>query len=178
MSVDITGFEESPRATWDKKYMATHYGYRDFEARLTGAMPDPDVPAQVAAATYVFGTNARAINIRNWPHLGDFDGARGTYARSIMIQCAQDAWIVIVSINPRWVMEYIMLVARGVSLADALGQLTTRGVPQTITEVPQFIPAGAMITFRPALGVSVTSWLNTVPGIINFWIEGNVEGAE
>lgn len=178
MSVDISGFEEAPRATWEQKYMANHYGYRDFNAALTTALPVPPTPAWLTANTYVFGTNARAINARNWPNVGDWDGARGVYARSILVQSDQDAWMVISSINPRWVTDYINLIARRISSANALGQLAAAGILQLITEVPQFIPAGAMMTFRPTLGYSVTVYQNIVPGIIRFWIEGNAEGAE
>jgi len=176
MSVNITNFEESPYATWEQKYMATHYGYRDFNVAITG-LP-PITPAQLTAATYVFGTNARAINAMNWPNVGDWDGSRTVFARSIMVQSIQDSWIVISSINPRWVTDYITLIARFVSSTDAIGRLAAVGIPQFITEVPQFIPAGAMITFTPTLGVSVTYYMDTVPGIIRFWIEGNAEGAE
>lgn len=178
MSVDIKNFEESPRATWNQKYMAVHYGYRDFNAALTTALPVPPTPAWLTANTYVFGTNARAINARNWPITGDWDGARPVYARTVMVQCTQDAWIVINSINPRWVTAYITLLARYISSADAIGQLAAAGIPQTITEVPQFIPAGTIMNFSPTLGASITYYQDTLPGIIRFWIQGNAEGGE
>jgi len=176
MSVDITNFEESPRATWEQKYMATHYGYRDFNVAITGV--PPVTPAQIIAATYVFGTNARAINAMNWPNVGDWDGSRTVYARTVTIQCIQDCWIVFRSINPRWVTDYITLIAQGFSSNSAIGRLVLAGITETLTEVPQYMPAGAMITFTPTLGVSVTYYMDTVPGIIRFWIQGNAEGAE
>lgn len=156
--------------------MASHYGYRDFHAGLTTTIPV--TAAQLVDATYSFGTNARALNNRNWPNISDFDGARTVFARSVMVQCTQNAWIALVSICPRWVTDYITLIARDISSTDAVGRLSDLGISQFITEVPQYIPANSMITFHPTLGVSVIFYQVTLPGIIRFWIEGNAEGAE
>jgi len=104
--------------------------------------------------------------------------AQNTYARSIMVQCTQDAWIIISSINPRYIRLYIRYLAEGLTVAQAVARLSGQSIAQTITETPMFIPQDAILTFRPTLGAAVTYYMNAVAGTIRLWIEGNTEGSE
>ncbi len=173
-SVVITPpFYEEPRASQDKRFKARHYSYRDFVSATTTAVP----------VSYTIGTTARAVNARNWPMLGDTRlsteiPAQNTYARSIMVQCTQDAWIIISSINPRYIRLYVRYLAEGLSVAQSVARLAGQGISLTITETPMFIPQVAILTFRPTLGAAVTYYMNTVTGTIRLWIEGNTEGSE
>jgi len=156
---------EEPRATWDKRFKARHYSYRDFHSAATGAAP----------AVYVFGANAGAVSRWNWPTLGDFPTLPGTptmqcYAREVKVLCTENCWVIFVSVNPR----YIALLVTGYTAA----QIAALGVPATITEIAEFIPADEQITWYPTYAVSVAWYQATVPGVIYVWCEGNVEGGE
>ena len=169
----IPPFYQEPHAIDTKKYQARHYNYRDMESASTTAVP----------TTYTFGTTARAVNTRNWPMYGDARRtdeipAQNTYARSVMVQCTQDAWIIISSISPRYVRLYTRYLAEGLSIAQSVARLSGLGIAQTITETPMFIPQDAILTFRPTQGAAVTYYMNTVTGTIRLWIEGNTEGSE
>ena len=158
---------EDPQATWDKRFKARHYAYRDFHSATTGPVP----------AVYVFGTNARAISRWNWPQFGDIPpgvipgGNRmPCYAREVKVLCTEDCWVVFTSVNP----EYVRLVEM-----DYTGdQIAAYGVPMTVTEVPQFLPADEQITWYPTYAISVAWYQATVPGVIYIWAEGNTEGGE
>lgn len=104
--------------------------------------------------------------------------AQNTYARSIMVQCTADAWIIFSSVSPRYIRLYIRYLIEGLTIAQAIAKLSGQGISQTITEVPMFIPANSFMTFRPTLGAAVTYYMNSVAGTIRFWIEGNTEGSE
>ena len=158
---------EEPKATWDKRFKARHYSYRDSHSATTG-LPTPP-------ATYTFGTNARAISRWNWPALGDYTTLPGAptmqcYAREVKVLCTEDCWIIFVSMNPR----YITLLTTGYTTA----QITALGVPATITEVAQFIPADDEITFYPTYGTAIVFYQDTASGTIYISAEGNVEGGE
>ena len=164
---------ESPIASQDKRFKARHYAYRDFTSATTSATP----------VSYTVGTTARAVNARNWPMLGDTRlsteiPAQNTYARSIMVQCTQDAWIIISSVNPRYIRLYVRYLAEGLTVAQAVARLSGQSIALTITETPMFIPQDAILTFRPTLGAAVTYYMNAVAGTIRLWIEGNTEGSE
>ena len=175
---------EDAARTFEKRFMATHYSYRDFYATATGQDPT------AATATYLFGTAARAASPANWPAAknstfnpnGDYREARNCYARSVMVQCTQDAYVMITSLNPRWIRHYIQYIARGISHVDALARLVLDGIAQTLTEPATLIPQNAMITFNPTYGVAITFFfvaaIGQVTGNIRFWIEGNTEGSE
>ena len=156
--------KEALKETWEKRFMQAHYNYRDFHTVATGDDPT------AAAATYVFGTNARAINRDNWPNPGDWPLAGQCYARSIMVQCTQDAWVIITSLNP----HYLMLLAQGYTAA----QIIALGISLTITETPMFIPATALIIFEPTYGSAITFYQSTVSGTIRIWADVNVDGNE
>ncbi len=165
---------EAPKAAQDKRFKARHYTYRDYYSATTAAAP---------ATAYTFGTNARAVNARNWPLIGDTRlsteiEAQNTYARSVMIQCTEDAMFIMISLNPRYIRLYARYLAEGLTAAQAVAKLSGQSISQTITEVPQFIPAAAMITFYPTLGAAMTHFLVTAAGTIRVWIEGNSEGSE
>ena len=158
---------EEPRSTWDKRFKARHYSYRDYHSAATG-LP----------ATYVFGTNARGpglVNRWNWPALGDYPTLPGPpamqcYAREVKVLCTEDCWILFVSVNPR----IIPLLATGYTAA----QVAALGVPATITEIAQFLPADDEVTFYPTYGVAIVFYQSTVSGTIYIWAEGNAEGGE
>lgn len=159
--------QEDLEATWDKRFKQRHYSYRDFYWAATSTTPE----------TYVFGTRARATSRVNWPAVGDFVGQPGTpalpcYGREVMVMCTEDAWIIIVSVNPR----YLTMLATGYTVAQIAAM--TPAVPATITEVAEFIPKNAILTFHPTYGSAIVFWQSTASGIIRIWIEGNVEGTE
>jgi len=156
---------EEPRATWDKRFKSRHYSYRDFHLAVTGAVPQ----------SYVFGANARATSRWNWPALGDYPALPGAptmqcYAREVKVLCTEDCWVMFVSVNPR----YIAFLVTGYTAA----QIAALGVPATITEIAQFIPADDEITFYPTYGTAIVFYQATASGTIYIWCEGNVEGGE
>jgi hypothetical protein len=158
---------EEPRATWDKRYKQRHYSYRDFHTATTSGSP----------ATYTFGTNARAISKVNWPAMGDFvgqpgPGALACYGREVEVQCTKDAWVVIVSVNPR----YLTMLALGYTATQIAALVPA--VPATITEVAMFVPQGSTRTFYPTYGSAIVFYQDSESGTIRIWIEGNVEGTE
>ena len=165
---------EDSYATWMKRFLQRHYSYRDFQSATTAV--EPATAAAIAAQTYVFGTNARGTNvlgggnIYSWPMSGDWVGAFNTYARYMMIQAQEDAWISFISENP----YYLILRNQGISVAELAG----RGISATITEEPQFIVADTLITFYPTLAKSIVYWYDTVADTIRIWAEGNMEGNE
>lgn len=151
-------FLEESRATWEKRYSQRHYNYRDYHEGATGLAP----------ATYVFGTNARAISVNNWPALGDWATAMTCYAREVTVHCDQDVFVRIISVNPEYLEQAV--------LQATIGTVPT--APQFITEVEQVAPMGAFITFYPTYGVSILFRRVTVSGTVRIWIEGNVEGTD
>lgn len=161
---------EEPKSTWDKRFKQKHYSYRDSERTTTTALPQ----------AYVFGTNARAISIYNWPRAGDWLMARTCYAREVMVHCDQDVGVVFVSVNPL----YLILLAQGFTVQQiAAGNLPGNPlngtiVPATITERVQYVPANVPVTFYPTYGYAVTFFHLTAQGTIVIDIEGNVEGTE
>ena len=157
---------EDPKSTWTKRFMQRHYSYRDFHSTTIGADPT------ATAASYVFGTNARASSIYNWPMLNDWTGALNTYARNIMIYSPDQAvTIIFTSINP----YYLILINHGNTSAEISGQ----GISETITEISMTIPANTLITFYPTYAYAITFYnLTTTGGTIYIWAEGNMEGNE
>lgn len=154
---------ERPDKTFDKRFMGKHYSYRD-------GLVVAATPPLANMGSYVFGANARALSIYNWPMVGDWLIARDTYAREVFVYVAQDTWVQLVSLNP----YYSILLNQLKSAAE----IAALGVPQFITEQPQFIPANGAITFNPTYGVSMNYWLDTVAGRLIADIEGNSEGIE
>jgi hypothetical protein len=157
--------QEDPQATWDKRFKARHYAYRDFHIAITGPAP----------ATYVFGTNARAISRWNWPALDDFttilESARlPCYAREVKVLCTEDCWVVFISLNP--------IAIRLAEIDYTAAQIAALGVPATITEIAQFIPADDEITFYPTYGTAIVFYQATLSGTIYIYAEGNTEGGE
>ena len=155
---------ERPDKTFDKRFMQSHYSYRD--SVVVAATP----PIAVPPSNYVFGTNARALSIHNWPRSGDWADARDTWAREIFVNATQDTWVQLVSLNPR----YLMLQSQLKTAAD----IAALGVPQYLTERQQLIPANGALTFRPTYGVSMNYWLDTIAGRLVVLVEGNTEGSE
>jgi len=169
----MSGIYEVPRATWEKRFMQRHYSYRDSHVALTGFDPT------AAAATYVFGTNARTApilgSIFRWPNLGDYAsgtiGPRGQcYAREVMVYVTEDTWIRFVSFNP----IYMTLIVQRYTAA----QIAAMGVSQIITEVEHFVAAGDKDTFLPTYATAIVYRAATVAGMIYISAEGNVEGGE
>ena len=174
---------ETPQASFDKRFFAGHYSYRDYYSATTTAVP----------ASYTFGTAARAVSTDNWPRATNYttqppvagDGriagephAHNTYARSVMVQCTEDVFIILSSINPRWIRLYIKYLIGGASEYDAITRLAAESISLTITEIPTFIPANAMVTFYPTFGAAITFYQSTASGTIRIWVEGNQEGVE
>lgn len=97
-------------------------------------------------------------------------GRQNCYAREVLIQCTEDCWVVITSMNP----EYLNLVSMNYTAA----QISALNVTQTITETATYIPADTLIRFFPTYGYSINFYRVTINGTIRIWIEGNVEGSE
>jgi len=156
---------EEPQSTWDKRFKARHYSYRDHHVAATGA-----------PTAYVFGSNARLVSKWNWPTLGDWLGSRPCYAREVKVLCTEDCYVMFVSLNP----VYLALAGQGYTDHQILNGLTPLGeaVPMTITEVPQFLLADDEVTWFPTYGVSIVFYQATAAGVIYVWVEGNVEGGE
>ena len=180
---------EAPDATWDKRFKARHYAYRDSYnvtttvlARLpalgllAGYLAAGTLPAaQVPVVLYPFGTTARLMSDDSWPIAGDYaSGAlvpRGQcYAREVEVYVTEDTWIRLVSLNP----EYLILFAQGYTAA----QITALPVVQVIVEVEHFCPANSMRTFYPTYGLYIAFRADTVAGTIYISADGNVEGGE
>ena len=172
---------EEPKATWDKRYKQRHYAYRDFHQVTTTVLTSVQALALAAqqnpSVYYVFGTNAKntapitfpsgvtinpSATALNWP--------TGCYGREVMVNCDQDVWVRLVSMN----LMYLILKAQG--LTDA--QIAKKGVPKTIMEMEQFIPSGDYIRFYPTLGVAIIFRANTLSSTLNIWVEGNMEGTD
>ena len=155
---------EALGATWQKRYFQNHYTYRDSHTAATAA----------AAATYVFGVNARAISRWNWPASTDpwiiGPPVKQCLARDVAVFCDQDCFIRFTCLNP----PYLGLSSLGYSTA----QLLALGVPQYIVEVEHFIPANTMVTFYPTYAYSIAFRQSTAAGTIRISAEGNVEGGE
>jgi hypothetical protein len=179
--------QEIPEATWDKRFKAKHYSYRDFHTVTT--LPLTEAQAMALAlqnflanqfsttVLYVFGFNAQLkINLQAvppapygaiaWPTPSAV--GLGCLAREVMVFCTQDAWITIVSLNP----EYL----RQATLQSLTNVAPT--APQFIIEAEQFVLANAMLTFYPTYGYAIIFRANVVPGTLRVWIEGNTEGGE
>ena len=164
---------EAPEATWDKRFKQRHYSYRDSHSVATGLDPT------AAAATYIFGTNARTApilgSIFRWPNVGDYAagtvGPRGQcYAREVMVYVTQDTWVRFISLNP----IYLTLLAQSYTVA----QIAAMGVSQVITEVEHFVGAGDKDTFYPTYGTAIVFRADAIAGMIYISAEGNVEGGE
>jgi hypothetical protein len=175
---------EEIRATWDKRFKARHYSYRDFHTvgttvtaellALAQAIASLAAGAVSTAFLYVFGTNARAtINpytlalpipqaygVTAWPTY--------CYAREVKVMCTEDAWVKIVSLNP----EYL----KQATLQSMTNVVPT--APQLIFEREQFLPANEEITFYPTYGYALVFRGNTAGGTLYLWVEGNTEGGE
>lgn len=186
-----------PSSAWESRLMADHYSYRDSHSAATVLFVAIPVPPYIPEAQelalllieatagvpgtvyYPFGYNARndpltGSNFR-WPNFGEY--ASGTiaprgqcFARTVMITATQDTWIRFISLNP----IYLTLINQRYTPA----QIAVMGVPQTITEVEQFIGAGDIVTFYPTYGVALAFRADTVAGTIYISVEGNVEGGE
>ncbi len=190
---------ESPESTWDKRFKARHYAYRDSYSvtttvlaqlpalgLLAGYLAAGTLPAaQDPVVLYPFGTTARMLSDDNWPMgpqpptfaeaTGDFaSGAlvpRGQcYAREVEVYVIEDTWIRMVSLNP----EYLILLAQGYKAA----QITALPVVQVIVEVEHFCPANSMRTFYPTYGLYIAFRADSAAETIYISVEGNVEGGE
>jgi len=172
-------------ASFEKRFFAGHYSYRDFYSTATAAL--------ASAETYTFGTAARAVSTDNWPRATNYttdppvagDGrisgepeAQNTYARTVMVQCTEDAYIIFSCINPRWIRRYIKYLIEGMTPYNAITRLSADEIELTITEVRMFIPANAMMTFYPTMATAITFFQSTSSGTIRIWAEGNQEGLE
>lgn len=175
---------EEPRATWDKRFKARHYSYRDFHAvpttvtleilALAQALADLVAGLTSTAFLYIFGTNALAT-INPYTLALPIPQAYGAiawptqcYAREVKVLCTQDAWVKIVSLNP----EYL----RQATLQGFTKVVPT--APMLIFEREMFLPANEEITFYPTYGYALVFRGNTVAGTLYAWVEGNTEGDE
>lgn len=163
---------EGYEASWLKRYLQRHYAYRDSHRKTTTvltALQALGLYAQSSASVlYVFGTNARTINIRNWPLQGDHGWALSCYAREVMFLCDQDVWVRLISINPEYLRQYVVNLGGGPTV-------TAQGV---IVETEVFIPLNTMVTLHPTLGYAVVFRADSVTGTLDITVEGNVEGSD
>lgn len=157
---------EENLSTWDKRFKQRHYSYRDFHREVTVVGSSSD-----DYSSYVFGTNARAINFRNWPRSTDYATAVDVYAREIKLVCTvQDCWFRFVCLNPR----YLTLLNQGYTATE----ITDMGVTQYITEVWQQLLAEDEVTFYPTYGYSIDFYYAVAGANIYIYVEGNAEGGE
>lgn len=176
---------EEPRATWEKRFEAKHYSYRDFHRPATvvmsgvpNALLDPtgevDAFSRFTALNttvyYIFGNNARGNSPANWPRLGDHEYARTAYAREVLVMCDEDCWIRFVCMNPEYVRQAVLAAATGVAPSASM----------LIYEEPMFIEAGVYMRFFLTYGYAVVYWAapSGVAGTLSIWCEGNAEGGE
>jgi len=186
-----------PASAWESRLMADHYSYRDSQSAATVLFVPIPVPPFIPEAQelalllieaaagvpgtvyYPFGWNARnnvlTGSIFRWPNVGEYasrtTAPRGQcYARTVMVTATQDTWVRFISLNP----IYLTLLNQRYTPA----QIAVMGVPQTLTEVEQFIGAGAIVTFYPTYGVAIVFRADTIAGMIYISVEGNVEGGE
>ena len=157
---------EENRATWDKRFKQRHYSYRDFHREV------PVVGSSSSDySSYTFGTNARAVNTRNWPRSTDWATARNCYAREVKIVCeTQDCWFRFVSLNPR----YLTMLNQEYT-AD---EIVSSGITEYITEVWQYLNSEDEITFYLTYGYSIDFYYQVSGANIYIYIEGNCEGSE
>ena len=179
---------EAPGASWENRYNADHYSYRDSQSGTALAITEAaelvlfatqaalGIPGTVY---YPFGYNARTLTglIGRWPALGDYGYAtqslvpRGQcYARSVAITVDTDTWIRFVSLNPLYAVLINQLYSE--DLIDSWG------ISSTIIEVEQFIGGGNSMTFYPTYAVALVYRAQTANGAIYIAVEGNVEGGE
>jgi hypothetical protein len=177
---------EEPRATWDKRYKQRHYSYRDYHSVSTQLFPGGELQALAQAAAdllagrtsttvlYVFGTNARAtinpytLTLPSPQAYGATAWPENCYVREMLAHCSQDAWIKLVSVNPRYIEEATL-------------QVMTKAAPTApmlIFEREQFIPANTFFRFCPTYAYAIVFRADAVSGTLRIWAEGNVEGGE
>lgn len=175
---------ESLEKTWDKRFKAKHYSYRESHtvstsvlselAALAQAISDLTAGLTSTAVLYVFGTNARAtINpytlalptpqsygLTAWP--------TNCYAREVLVLCEQNAWVKIVSLNPEYLKQ---------AICEAFTDEAPTA-PMFIFEKEQYIMAGNFFRFNPTYGYAIVFRADTAVGTLHVWVEGNVEGGE
>lgn len=171
---------ETPRATWEKRFFAGHYSYRDSaqvaslvlsEAQALGLIQLALAGGlTVNAGYYVYGTNARTtISPLTGVAYGAVAYPTNCYARRVSAVCTQNAWIKNVSLNPTYLRE---------AMQYALGIPVIPSAPQLIFEREQYVPATTLVTFFPTYGYAMGFRADTVQGILTVNIESNVEGGE
>lgn len=175
---------ENVYSTWLKRFMQTHYSYRDFHSVTTSVLVELQVLqayllALAAGSTsttsyYVFGTNARArLNPFASPTpLGAAAGAvnwpANCFAREVAVRCTADAWIALICTNPEYLKEAVIQGYTGtVATAQAL-----------IVEEEQFIGEYDEIVFLPTYGYAILFRADSEAGTMRIYVEGNVEGTE
>ena len=181
---------EAPLGTWENRYNADHYSYRDSQSATSLALLEiqelallvTEAAAGIPGTVYYpFGYNARTNaltgNINRWPNLGDYGYAtqslvpRGQcFARAVKIPVEEDTWIRFICLNP----VYTILLNQMYSTT----LIASWGILPTITEVEQWVGAGDTVTFYPTYGVAIAFRGDTANGDIYIALEGNVEGGE
>ena len=170
---------EEPRATWDKRFKARHYSYRDSAVLTTQVYTSLQTLMLAAQQSplvyYVFGANARIISRYNWPQQGDYPSLPGPpllncYAREVLLLCDEDAWVRIVSVNP----VYVRLLVQGYTAA----QIMALGVSPVIFETEMPLLSGDYKRYYPSMGYALVFRADTVSGTLYVEAEGNMEGNE
>lgn len=176
---------EEPRATWDKRFKARHYSYRDCHTVATTVTVELLALAQALASLaagqvstallYVFGANARltlnpyTLALPTGPQgYGAIAWPIQCYAREVKVLCTEDAWVKFVSLNPEYLRQ---------ATVQSLTKVAPTA-PQLIFEKEMFLPADDEITFYPTYGYALVFRGNTASGALYLWAEGNTEGDE
>ena len=173
--------------SFQKRFNATHYSYRDSaevttviltEAACLGYLATPALASQVY---YLFGTNARGGMVGNmyaWPNAGDTIGPIQpslfqTYARKVSFRATTASHVRLISLNPEYLRKAILISYK----------LPITQIAQTIMEQEIAVPAttatfnGEIIVY-PTYAIAVVFRADAGIGTLYITAEGNCEGSE
>lgn len=198
---------EEPNFTANKRYMQTHYSYRDHHTVATlvfvgGELQESGaILAALAAGTplenlttmvYRFGDNARANWMMNtmyqtygvneayhlWPRVGDRI-RQGASGLEPIITTTYARDVVVHCDQNAWI-KFVSINPEYIrqSLLASFKALPQTVAPQLLFEQEQYIPANTLCRFFLTFGYAVIFRANTVGGTMRFWCEGNMEGTE
>ena len=176
--------------SFQKRFMATHYSYKDSQEITTSPLTEAFClgyltnPLTAGLVYYLFGTNARnnpmTGSIYAWPWQTDpispiQPNIFQTYARKVSFRCTQDCYVRLVSLNP----EYLRL-----AIKQGYGIPITQ-VTQSIIEPEHMVLASTAtvkneLTLYPTYGIAAIFRAPPagLAGTLYITAEGNVEGSE